>query len=184
MGRNTSSQPWSCHGSKAPPQIQDKDYKFPKGYPFVTDGSPTGGMRPSVRSPWYDKQCREIGDSRAVARDLDINPSGSVSQFFDALVINDLVRLVSRPPVWEGELDDFGLGLVRKAGGRIKMWVQPDTNGLPPLGRYGAGADVSFGTGASPRASRSATPIPAKRCWSSSIPTSLPMSLPNSAVGF
>src|SRR5260370_34363113 len=58
----------------------DAGFQHDPDYSFITDGSPTGGPCPGLRSPWYDKECRRKGSARAVAMDLDIDPRGSVSQ--------------------------------------------------------------------------------------------------------
>lgn len=149
---------WTQHPDKRkglyrsgiPVEVLDKQFVYQPGFNFVMDGSPVGGARPQLRSPWYDRKCEEIGSSRGVAQELDINPSGSVSQFFDPLVISGLVREYAQNPQWEGDISADGRNLVHEAGGRIKLWIFPDASGHPPKARYGAGADISMGTGASP----------------------------------
>jgi len=133
----------------------DKGYEFPADFKFVMDGSPTGGPRPGVRSPWYDWKSVDIGSSRGVAMELDIDPVGSVSQFFNALLIRDLVLNYCREPVWEGDLEydlDTGepKGLVERVGGPLKLWVQPDALGQVPSASFTAGADCATGSGATP----------------------------------
>jgi hypothetical protein len=90
------------HPDKVPPydvEILDKGYVFPADYPFVRDGTPSGGPFPGLRSPWYDEQCRER--SRVDVRtNLDIDVVGSTSQFFDA-------TLIGSPA---GQLADHGPG--------------------------------------------------------------------------
>lgn len=130
----------------------DKSYEYPTDFRFVVDGSPTGGPYPGIRSPWYDSKCHDIGSSRGVAMELDIDPKGSDSQFFNALLIHDLTAHCT-PPLWEGDLDyDRDLGrphrLVARAGGRIKLWILPDAEGKIPFARYVMGADVASGSGA------------------------------------
>lgn len=133
------------------PKLLDPSYEFPPDYPFILEGSPTGGHRPGVRSPWYDRKCAEIGDSRAVAQNLDIDVAGAAKQFFDPLKISQLIA-EAKPPVWEGEVehDRQGqfLGLTPAKGGRLKLWVRPDGFGNLPASRYCTGADVAGGTGA------------------------------------
>lgn len=79
----------------------DKAHHFPVEFNFVMDGSPTGGPWPGVRSPWYDWKSKEIGSARGVAMELDINPTGSVSQFFDPLMISVLSSTYACRPYWE-----------------------------------------------------------------------------------
>lgn len=136
------------------PLILDKTYPFPPDYPFVLDGTPSGGPKPGVRSPWYDKKVKGK-DKRAVAMDLDIDPQGSASQFFDPVVIHGLIRSGCRPPFWQGELEydresALPKKLVAMRNGLIKLWLHPTPDGGIPMGRYGAGGDVATGTGATP----------------------------------
>lgn len=142
-------------GRNTQPEILDKSYEYPADYRFVLDGSPTGGPHPGIRSPWYDAKCHDIGSSRGVAMELDIDPKGSDSQFFNSIVLRDLIGTYACPPYWEGELEyDRDLGrprrLVQGKGGRIKLWMLPDAGGRVPHARYAMGADVSSGSGATP----------------------------------
>jgi len=136
--------------------VHDPGYAYPPGFRFVYEWRPTGGPRPGLRSPWYDAECRRRkGVLGAVARDLDINPAGAAAQFFDPAVVHDLIRRYAADPVWEGELDydpDRGVPhrLVPKPGGLVKLWAPPTGAGRVAAGRYGAGCDISVGTGATP----------------------------------
>lgn len=139
------------------PIIHDKTFAFPADYPFVLDGSPTGGPRPGVRSPWYDKKCLEMGDSRAVAQNLDIAPEGAAKQFFDGLKIRSIINEVARPPVWVGDVRHDRTGrldphnpLHRCETGRLRLWVMPKGDNRLPASRYTLGVDISAGTGATP----------------------------------
>lgn len=144
--------------SSSPVEVLDKKYQFAEGFKFVMDGSPVGGPRPGIRSPWYDAQCAKIGNSRGVAMDLDINPEGSVSQVFDPLVIRELQETYGEDPCWRGTIVyDRDTGeepeLVASPGGLLKLWVKPrmTSKGLVvPRGRYSAGGDVATGTGSTP----------------------------------
>lgn len=130
-------------------------YNFPPDYHFALDGSPTGGPHPGIRSPWYDDQCERKNSSRAIAMDLDINPTGSVDQFFDPIVIHQLKITYGRTADWEGDVlydQDTGkfIEFIQKAGGPLKLWFNLDVHGNVPKSVYGVGADVSQGTGATP----------------------------------
>ena len=136
-------------------EVLDTGYTFPPDYQFVTDGSPTGGPFPGIRSVWYDEQCKRKGSARAVAIDLDINPQGSVSQFFDAITVKSLIAEYATAPFWEGTIHyerDTGRHpeLVPGAGGPLKLWVHPTHRGGVPHSTYAAGADCAAGTGATP----------------------------------
>lgn len=133
----------------------DPSYQYPPDYRFVTDGTPTGGPFPGLRSPWYDRECARRGNSRDVAMHLDIDPQGSTSQFFNAITIRTLQNTVTRSPVWTGELHydrdrARPLGLVKVDGGNLRLWFQPDADGKVPAARYAMGADIAVGTGATP----------------------------------
>lgn len=135
-------------------EVLDKSYVFPADYQFVTNGSPTGGPFPGLRSPWYDRECRRRKNARDVAMHLDIDPKGSSTQFFDALMIHRL-RQKTWSPLWEGDLHhDRDTGrpnrLVGVAGGKLKLWIHPTSEGRVEPGRYAIGADCSAGMGSTP----------------------------------
>lgn len=136
-------------------EVLDKTYSFPADFDFNCSGTPSGGPRPQIRSPWYDRQCERMGGSWAVAMDLDIDPQGSSHQYFDAVVIKELISTDCRPPLWVGDLEydrdsAHPYRLVENKEGLVKLWITPDGNGKPPKAKYGFGADVSLGTGATP----------------------------------
>lgn len=141
--------------SPAPDKIDrlDPDYRYPDGYNFVRDGTPSGGPFPGVRSPWYDHECAARGRTRVgIAQNLDIDPAGSVSLFFDPVMIRNLVHEFARPAYWEGDIHadpDTGkpIGLVKKEKGPLRLWTHLDSQGKPPRIRCGAGADLSTGSG-------------------------------------
>lgn len=133
----------------------DPHFVYPRDFAFVMDGSPTGGPKPGVRSPWYDVAAEKKGTSRGVAADLDINPSGSVEQVFDALMVRELKVRYARPPAGEYELeydrtDGTPVRLHPKENGPIKLWTRVSPDGHPPRGRYAFGGDIAAGTGATP----------------------------------
>ena len=132
---------------------------FPEDYPFDTSGNPSGGPHPGIRSVWYDRKAGEIGTSRQVAMELDINPSGSSSQFYEPLVIRKLMGL-ARDPLWQGDLtfDETMAQPVRLTpltDGPLLLWNEP---GLDRKGNlchvtpstYVVGCDLGAGTGATP----------------------------------
>lgn len=157
---------WTQHPDKVPGAYHwdsdrqrvvytDPGYKYPADFAPVCDGSPVGGPRPGLRSPWYDKQCEKKASARGVAADLDINPTGSVEQVFDALMVRDLKARYAKPPLWEGEieydrLDGTPTRLHAHAGAALKLWLHPDKDGKPPKGKYVFGGDIAAGTGATP----------------------------------
>lgn len=136
-------------------EIIDKTYVFPHNYQFITDGTPTGGPFPGLRSPWYDAKAREIGSARGVAMELDIDPKGSSSQVFNTLRIRELQHQFCRPPYWEGDvLVDRDTAkvvqLVPRDGGPLQLWLTMTPENAPPKSLYRVGADIAEGMGASP----------------------------------
>lgn len=136
-------------------EVLDKQYVYPPGFQFNTTGAPTGGPFPGLRSPWYDEECPRRGSARGVARDLDINPEGSVSQAFDPVVVAELIRMHACEPRWQGDVAydrETGRlqGLVRSAEGKLKLWIVPDMEGKVPTSEYCLGADTATGVGSTP----------------------------------
>jgi hypothetical protein len=107
-----------------------------------------------LRSPWYDGECARRANEREVSQMLDIDYTGSAYQFFDK---GTILRLQGEcvSPYWEGEIafDELTgepVDLVKVAGGPVKLWCRLDPDGRPPWSLYGAGCDVSTGSGATP----------------------------------
>jgi hypothetical protein len=132
----------------------DARFKYPRGFRPVADGTPTGGPAAGVRSPWYDMMCEKIGNTRGVAADLDINPSGSTEQVFDPLLVADLKARYCTDPVLADLEYDKEAAIPRRlhisSAGKLRLWCRLDSVGKPPPSDYVAGADVATGTGATP----------------------------------
>ncbi len=134
-------------------EVLDREYKYSDDFKFVMEARPAGGPFPGLRSPWYDEQCGRKGNMRAVAMDLDINPQGSAAQFFNPVMIAHHKGKFACLPSWEGDIGydkDTGrpIQLRARKGGALKLWLIPIDERQVPEGRYGAGADLSAGTGA------------------------------------
>ncbi len=133
--------------------IIDKTYDFRK-HNFVYEAKPIGGPYPGLRSPWYDKQCIRRPE-RAVSMDLDIDPTGATTQFFNAYTIKILQNTYCTEPIWTGELK-FDLttgkptGLEQSDRGLLKLWINPKSSNQMPVMSCALGADPSWGTGATP----------------------------------
>ena len=134
-------------------EIRDKEYEYPPEYQFVMSPQPVGGPFPGLRSPWYDASVKRMSQ-RAASMDLDINPTGAQSCFFDELMIVRLKDEHCRPPVAVGRLTHDQKGVPDKfipdSGGPLSLWVNLDYNGNPPRDIFGVGADVANGFGRSP----------------------------------
>jgi hypothetical protein len=132
-------------------------YKFPEEYPFVRADKPNGPF-PRIRSPWYDETCLEVGMPAAIARNLDIDLTGSNDQAFDAVMIRRLVdgeAATARAPAMVGRVEwdrNTGepTGFVKDEKGPLRLWCRLDGLGRPPVARYAAGADVGQGVGSTP----------------------------------
>lgn len=142
----------SINGGRIDP-LARPDFEYPPDFQFITDGSPTGGPHPGMRSPWYDSMCIDIGDSRGVAVELDIDPVSSVKTLFEPIVIRELQRACVAP-YWEGDIqyekDGTNPRLVPGLNGPLKLWVHLIAQGVPPPSIYKVGADVSAGNGCTP----------------------------------
>lgn len=132
----------------------DPAFPYPASFIPVTDGSPTGGPYPGLRSPWYDKRVKSMGTLRAVAADLDINPSGSTEQVFDPILVHDLKARFCREPVsydleWDKELC-LPIRFHPAKEGKFKLWCPLAEDWQPLPGDYCFGADIATGNGATP----------------------------------
>lgn len=129
------------------PVIVDKDYKFPDGYQFITDGK--------WRSPWYDLQCERAAHPMEIAQELDIDYLGSAFQFFDPKVIDTVMKEDVREPFDTGELviDDQTVEPIEFEsfrGGHLLLWLNVGlTSHVPSDHRYVIASDIGVGTGAS-----------------------------------
>lgn len=151
---NTETQQLEFY-NKQKQRIPKPTFPFPEDYPFVTNGKPTGGPFPGFRSPWYDMQCKRKSSARAIAMDLDIDPAGSESQFFNDVTIRTLRETYGTQPYGTYKLffdakSGEPLRLQASEDGLVKLWTTPDGRGFLPPARYGAGCDVATGTGATP----------------------------------
>lgn len=125
----------------------DPKFEYAVDFNFIMDGK--------LRSPWYDKECKRRANSRDIAMNLDIDAKGAMYQFFDTVMIKDLKGELCRDPYWEGDVEfDEATGRFvqwkKRPGGPVKLWLMLDGQGFPACAPYGAGADISAGTGATP----------------------------------
>lgn len=129
-------------------------YDYGPDFRPVRDGTPVGGPHPGIRSPWYDNKVIELGSAASAASELDINPTGSVAQLFDPLVIRGLIEKYCRKPIWEGDIVYSERGqvveFIEADGGPFRLWTTLDREGNALLAPYGCGIDVSGGNGVTP----------------------------------
>lgn len=159
-----SSLHWSMNPTKtaglyrvkekdAEPELLDPKFNY-AGYPFVLTGKPGGPYR-GLRSKWYDNECERRANARDVAMHLDMDRSGASAQFFDEGIVADLTLQYRTHPRWEGVINydkSTGkfIGLTRRAGGPLRMWINPNAYERVKYSRYGLGCDISGGTGLTP----------------------------------
>jgi hypothetical protein len=149
---NRATYHWSLHPEKKAGlytshegrlEILDKDYQFPKDYGFVLDGK--------LRSPYYDRRCREIKDPAIIAQELDCDPIGSGGgRFFGENEVARIQRTTERAPFAIGNFDLHREEFQPDPNGLLQLWLPLDVTNRPPPGRqYVLGADIGQGTGAS-----------------------------------
>lgn len=125
----------------------DPEYDYDKDYPYIFDGK--------LRSPYYDAAEAESTDTNYMAREFDMNWSGSKRSFFHTESIVWARDEFSREPdhVVDIEFDHLTgepVQFHKNPHGIIRLWCDLDPYGVPvAAGRLAAGADISAGTGAS-----------------------------------
>lgn len=127
-----------------------KEFQFPDEYPFILDGK--------QRSPWYDDKEAEVGSKQTMAQEVNINFLGSEWQFFDPEFINKLKSEYCMEPNLRGKIKYSGIesrfdGFKEIPEGPVSLWfnLSPRSGAKEFISdnKYGVGADVSAGTGAS-----------------------------------
>lgn len=102
------------------------------------------------RTPWYDRQCLRYGSPQKVAQELDRNFTGTSWPYMNPQLISEIQAETIRPPYVRGYLtfDQENLEPTwhEKNDGPLLLWVNLTVEGIPPLGRYAQGSDVSYGT--------------------------------------
>ncbi len=134
-------------------EVLDKSYRFPHDFKFVTEAKPAGGPFPLMRSPWYD--AKALGRTPySVAMNLDIDPDGSNTTFFDGFTVG-ILKAHCREPIFQGNVEidkdtKTVLRLVAHPGGCLKIWTRMVDELQFPLMSAGAGADIGSGSGLTP----------------------------------
>lgn len=123
-------------------EVIDTTYRFPEGYNFYL---PLG--KSEIRSVWYDRMCRDLGDEKSIAQEVDIDLEGLDAHFFALPEIDRLTLECATEPVCCGDVDLKTVKFTRHAHGGLHLWVQPDANGLLPFNReYILGVDTALGS--------------------------------------
>jgi hypothetical protein len=109
-------------------------------------------MEGKVRSPWYNAHCLLPGGTpRFIARELDMDPRGSVGKAFPTDLLDRVKRDDCKPPIWQGTpvFDSETLylkGLLPRDGGPLKLWFRPGLDNSCPLGPFTLGCDIAMGS--------------------------------------
>jgi len=132
-----------------------RDVMYPDDYPFQPC------VRFKLRSPWFDWECTRCASDQEISQELEIDFLGSDYQFFSPEFIQILIAEYCMPPVLRGRLnydpstlDPYEFEV--DDNGPLEIWfglTGSDKNlsdkSFREGRRFGLGADVSFGTGAS-----------------------------------
>lgn len=108
-------------------------------------------MDGKTQSPWYNAHRLQPGATpRYIARELDMDPRGSVGKCFDPDLLDRMRRQHCKPPVWQGTpvFDSETLqlqGLLPREDGPLKLWFKPGVDNSPPLGPFTVGCDIASG---------------------------------------
>ena len=104
-----------------------------------------------VLSPWYNSHRLLPGATpRYIARELDMDPRGSVGKVFAADLLDRMKLQHCKPPVWQGtpvfDSETMKLqGLLPRDDGPLKLWFRPGIDNTPPLGPFTVGCDIASG---------------------------------------
>lgn len=102
------------------------------------------------RSPYYDFQVSRAHSAAEIAIELDIDPLGAASGYFNQALIDEL-KAKCMPAIVRGEIvreqDTNKLKFIEIASGMWRLWRLPNEDGKWD-GEFSIGADVSFGKGA------------------------------------
>lgn len=135
-------------------KVLDKTYQYPPDFEFVLGDAP-GGKCPLIRSPWYDNECKVRKISRDIAMNLDIDPAGSSSQWFDVVDLRQYAATYCRKPIFVGDFLHDGdepskVPFSENVAGRLKLWISPKADGSVPADDYIIACDPSEGMGSTP----------------------------------
>ena len=127
--------------------------KFPDEYDFTNTKFQDDYK---LRSPWFDMQCRRAASRQEIAQELEIDPAGSGSPFFDGRMMEDVMKRECREPdaVGDFHFDPYEFTpqekpFRRAINGHVSLWCDIDPQGDPQRKRYVIGADIATGSGAS-----------------------------------
>lgn len=128
-------------------------------HPIHAQGLYVDPITGKPRSPWYDNECRKLGNVAAlIAQELDINYQGSGYPFFNGEEVEKARARTILPPTFEGDITYDVIGIEQRnpmvtlsprTGGPLKLWNLLDAQGNPLPGDNKLAVDISGGNGAS-----------------------------------
>jgi hypothetical protein len=134
-----------------------------KIYPFVLDD-----IELSLRSPWFDNECRRARSRAEIFQELEIRYDASSSPFFNVNQLREHRKLCS-PPLAQGMLDWVEESLrptafVPQKGGYLQLWINLLPNGRPDDSKdYVIGCDIAAGGKKDGRGSSNSVAVIAER---------------------
>lgn len=133
-----------------PPTILDHDYEFPEDFEFLNISFPEF----KTRSIWFNEQCARAASAQEIAQEIEIDYAKSGWSFFDTQIMDSLKKKFVVPPFHLGEIilkPDWKSPewIAQPAGGRLKLWFDPDLDGKIPKewDDIACGVDVATGKG-------------------------------------
>lgn len=107
-------------------------------------------FREKARSEWYDEQCKREFSPRNIATNLDLDFVGSTERFADEGLVSLHRTAHAQEPKHVGNLvydeGTYEATWSERQDGRMRLWCEIDSTGLPPMGRYVLGVDVCRGS--------------------------------------
>ena len=112
--------------------------------------------REKVWSPWYVSQClRPQMTPKAIAEELDADPAGTGSRFFDVSLIERLI-LAAKEPEFQGDVEYVldtlkPTRIVKSTGGPLRLWLRDwkPKHWRPVFSEYVVACDIASGLGTS-----------------------------------
>jgi hypothetical protein len=101
-------------------------------------------------SAYYRKKCAESPSKRDVAQEMDLDEEASEVTFFGLPMLERVRRMDVREPYHRGRIQAEAYTgrnprWIEEPDGELLLWCHPGSDGQPPAGEYGIGADVAAG---------------------------------------
>lgn len=145
-----TENPWCMEGAyeragDGTIRIIDESFNFPANYNFHL---PLGKSK--LRSVWYDRMCKDLGDEKSIAQEVDIDLEGLDSHFFHFSTLDKLTKECVFDAHHTGVMDLTEHTFTAHVTGQLRLWRPLDDYGRLPLDRdYILGVDTALGSGKS-----------------------------------